>query len=197
MPVEIHGNNYKTVAERLAEFREEHPDYSISSEIVSIDGDNVVIKASIHNGDQLVSTGLAHESKADGYINATSYVENCETSAVGRCLAFFKYAGTEIRSADEMQQATNQQEASRLISNSHAIADNAFTVFTIKHGIECEMLADAAESWFTLSDEDKKGLWVARSKGGAFTAKERETIQSSEFRKAFYVEDSKADAYPY
>jgi len=189
MPIKIHDNDYFTVSERITKFREDHPDYSISTEIVSFDATEVVIRASIHNGETLISTGTAHESKADGYINATSYVENCETSAVGRALAFFKYAGTEIRSADEMQQSTNQNEVNRVIQIAHAIAEHAFCVFTIKHGIEMEMLADAAEQWFMLSDDDKKALWVAPSKGGAFTTKEREVIKSTEFRKAFYTDE--------
>ena len=186
MPIKIHDNDYFTVSERITKFREDHPDYSISTDIVSFDLTEVVIRASIHNGETLISTGTAHESKADGYINATSYVENCETSAVGRALAFFKYAGTEIRSADEMQNATNQNEVNKLIQISHAIADHAFAVFTIKHGIEMEMLVDAAEQWFKLSDDEKKSLWIAPTKGGAFTTKEREVIKSTEFRKAFY-----------
>ena len=192
MPVKIHDNDYYTVSERITKFRNEHPDYSISTEIVSLENEIVVIKASIHNGDVLVSTGLACESKSDGYINATSYVENCETSAVGRALAFFKYAGTEIRSADEMQQASNQNEVNKLITVSHAIAEHAFVVFTIKHGIDMEMLADAAESWFGLSDDEKKSLWIAPSKGGAFTTKEREVIKSSEFRIAHFGETEDA-----
>ena len=189
MSIEIHGKDYQTVAERLLSFRMEHPNYSINTDIVSFTDTEVVVKASILNGDILVSTGLAHESKADGYINATSYVENCETSAVGRALAMFKYAGTEIRSADEMQQATNQQDVNNLIKLAHVIADNAFTVFTIKHGIEMKMLADAAEAWFKLTDDEKKSLWVAPSKGGPFTTKEREVIKSSEFRKSYFGED--------
>ena len=189
MPIEIHGKDYLTVAERLANFRLEHPEYTISTDIVKFDADEVVIKASILNGDLLLATGLAHESKADGYINATSYVENCETSAVGRALALFKYAGTEIRSAEEMQNAVTQQDVNRLIEIAHAIADHAHTVATIKHGIEMEQLADAAEAWFKLSDDEKKSLWIAPTKGGAFSTKEREVIKSSEFRQAYFGED--------
>ena len=52
-----------------------------------------------------------------------------------------------------------------------------------------EMLADAAEAWFKLTDDEKKSLWVAPSKGGPFTTKEREVIKSSEFRKSYFGED--------
>ena len=51
------------------------------------------------------------------------------------------------------------------------------------------MLADGASAWFELSDDEKKALWIAPTKGGAFTTKEREVIKSSEFRKAHFGED--------
>ena len=190
MPIKIHDKDYLTVAERLDSFRNDYPEHTIKTKIVKFDESEVVIKASILDGERLLATGLAHESKADGYINATSYVENCETSAVGRALALFRYAGTEIRSAEEMQQATSQQDVNRVIEVAHAIADHAFLVHTIKHGIEMDMLADAAESWWTLPDDEKKRLWVAPSKGGAFSTKEREIMKSTEFREAYNSEQS-------
>lgn len=77
-------------------------------------------------------------------------------------------------------------EVVRLKEIGRAIIEHCGVISTIKYGIEVEMLADAAEEWFKLSDNEKKSIWVAPSKGGAFTTKEREVIKSSEFRKAFY-----------
>ena len=84
------------------------------------------------------------------------------------------------------------KEIERLKAIGKTIIEHVGLISTIKYGIEMEMLADAAEEWFSLTDEDKKSLWVAPTKGGAFTTKEREVIKSSEFRKAYYGEDEDA-----
>ncbi len=54
----------------------------------------------------------------------------------------------------------------------------------IKIGIDKGDLQRAADAWFSLGDEDKSKLWVAPTKGGCFTTKEREVMKSSEFREA-------------
>ena len=83
----IKGKEYVQVNERILYFRSEYPDWSIQTEIVNIDEDQVLVKAYVYNGDmELRFTGHAHEEKQSSYINKTSYVENCETSAVGRAL---------------------------------------------------------------------------------------------------------------
>lgn len=80
-------------------------------------------------------------------------------------------------------------EIERLKKVGAAIIEHCGVINVIKYGIEIEMLADAAESWFNLSDDEKKSLWVAPTKGGAFTTKEREVIKSSEFRIAHFGEN--------
>jgi hypothetical protein len=111
MPVNIHGKEYATVNERVEQFRTEFPLWTIESEITHHVGKEVIIKASIKDEQgRVVSTGMAHETQGAGHINKTSHIENAETSAVGRALAFFKYAGDSIASADEVQNAIQQQE---------------------------------------------------------------------------------------
>jgi hypothetical protein len=108
--VNIHGKEYKTVALRVQEFREQNKDYSIITEIVKLDDEQCVIKASvINNVGQIISTGHGCEFKQSSQINRTSYVENCETSAIGRALACFGLGGTEFASADEVANAIHQQ----------------------------------------------------------------------------------------
>ena len=110
MPVKIHGKEYLTVADRLATFSADHPEYTISTEILSDDGDKVVVRATVSTSKR-TSTGIAEEVRGSTQINRTSALENCETSAVGRALAFMGYAGTEIASANEVQNAIAQQES--------------------------------------------------------------------------------------
>ena len=108
--VPIHGKQYKTIALRINEFREEHPEYTIETQLIHQDENVVIMKALIMNGEKLISTGYAEEIRGSTNINKTSALENAETSAVGRALAFFKYAGTEIASADEVMNAISQQD---------------------------------------------------------------------------------------
>ena len=193
MPVDIHGKKYHTVAERVQAFRETAPDLTIETEIVRWEGDDVVVKASISDNGKLIATGLAHEVRGSTNINRTSHVENCETSAIGRCLAAFGLGGTtEYASADEVANAIAQQNKKQfekelneaLAENTQTVLRYAESVLAIKAGIALDDYSTAAEEWFSLTDEDKTILWKAPSKGGVFTTQEREIMKSGKFRKA-------------
>lgn len=192
MPVNIHGKEYHTVAERVHAFREVSPDLTIETEIVRWEGDDVVVKASISDNGKLLATGLAHEVRGSTNINRTSHVENCETSAIGRCLAAFGLGGTEYATADEVANAITQQNAGisekevneLLIENTTTMLAYSDSILAIKAGISLDDLSTASEEWFSLDDEVKRRLWKAPSKGGPFTTKEREVIKSTEFRTA-------------
>lgn len=117
MPVNIHGKEYKTVAERLNEFYAKYKgaETSIHTEILK-DEDNIVqVKATISvTGEEnpiLFGTGHAEEDRGKGRINDTSALENAETSAIGRALASIGLGGTEFASADELANALKQQGA--------------------------------------------------------------------------------------
>lgn len=113
--VNIHGKDYKTVAKRVDEFRQEHKqELAIITSIISRDDKTVVMKAEIINRDGwVIATGYAEESRTASQINRTSALENCETSAIGRALANFGLGGGEYASADEVANAINQQGASK------------------------------------------------------------------------------------
>ena len=113
--VNIHGKDYKTVALRVEEFRSDHgidSQWAIITEILRCDENVVQVKASIKSPEgTIVATGHAQESWSVGKINATSCVENCETSAIGRALASAGLAGEEFASADEVAVAIGQQQS--------------------------------------------------------------------------------------
>ena len=80
--IDIKGNPYVTVNARLTYFRENYKDYRLISEIVSNEGDVCIIKASIMNEKgEVLATGHAFEKANSTFINKTSHIENCETSA--------------------------------------------------------------------------------------------------------------------
>ena len=110
----IKGKDYVQVNERIIAFRKlpDYKGYSIETEMVAIDSDMCVMKAIIRDSDGAVAaTGFAQEDRSSSMINKTSYVENCETSAVGRALGFLGI-GVEasIATAEEVSMAIAKQE---------------------------------------------------------------------------------------
>jgi hypothetical protein len=88
--VNIQGKQYVEVSERLKHFRTTYIGYSLISEVVDINETSITIKATIYDDKQNpIASGIAQEVKGSSFINKTSYVENCETSAWGRALANF------------------------------------------------------------------------------------------------------------
>ena len=83
---------------------------TITTEIISNDDVEVIMKATIQVDDQYF-TGHALERYGSTMINKTSALENCETSAIGRALAAAGYAGTEYASADEVANAISNQKS--------------------------------------------------------------------------------------
>ena len=109
MPVNIHGKEYKTVAERLAEVASDTKGkYSLKTKVIGGVNGTVLMKATLEL-ERGTFVGHAYEREDAGYINKTSHVENCETSAIGRALASAGYAGSEFASADEVANAIKQQ----------------------------------------------------------------------------------------
>jgi hypothetical protein len=108
--IDIKGKQYVTVNERLIYFREKYPDHALTSEIVELNEERVVMKATIQFGDVVYATGHAYEDKDSTFINKTSFIENCETSAWGRALANFGIGIEEsVASFDEVANAVAQK----------------------------------------------------------------------------------------
>jgi hypothetical protein len=108
--------NYTTVNERVKTFIKEKEGWAITTEAVFINNDACAFKCTVYDTEGRVrSTGYAQEDRSSSYINKTSYVENCETSAVGRALGFLGIGIDEsISTYDEVSQAIqvqNQMEA--------------------------------------------------------------------------------------
>ena len=98
-------SSYATVEERLALFWAAHPDGRIATEIVRMDDHAVLFRADVyrHRDDpHPVAIGHAYEEKTDRGVNATSHVENAETSAIGRAMANWIYAAGKRPSREEM-----------------------------------------------------------------------------------------------
>ena len=110
--IPIHGKNYVMVTEKIKGFRRVCPTGQIVTEVISLDETSVTMKAQVIIDGVIVSEGIAQESRNANMINKTSYIENCQTSAIGRALAFMGIGiDDSISSADELLNALVTQDA--------------------------------------------------------------------------------------
>lgn len=112
---DIKGKAYAEVNQRIKAFRMCYPEGFILTEMVSNESGVCVFRATVgYYGEDgsafTISTGTAYEREDSTYINKTSYIENCETSAVGRALGMAGFGiDTAVASAEEVTNAINNQ----------------------------------------------------------------------------------------
>ena len=118
----IKGKEYANVNERIRAFRMLYPEGFIHTYLVEdIDGKCTMrAEAGYYEGGSpvVLGTGTAFEVQNSSYINKTSYIENCETSAVGRALGMCGFGiNTSVCSADELANALISQNGQKKIEN--------------------------------------------------------------------------------
>jgi hypothetical protein len=126
---DIKGKEYAEVNQRIKAFRMVYPEGTIETEMLSNENGVCIFKAIVKNNDKILGTGTAYENEGSTFINKTSYIENCETSAVGRALGMCGFGiDVSVASAEEVQNAiANQQEPTQ------EEADNYVIQFGKKH----------------------------------------------------------------
>jgi hypothetical protein len=120
---DIKGKDYAEVNQRIKAFRMVYPTGRIHTQLISNENGVCIFRAEIygneireidgmlHQATALLATGTAYEKENSTFINKTSYIENCETSAVGRALGMAGFGiDTSIASAEEVQNAIQQQD---------------------------------------------------------------------------------------
>ena len=127
---DIKGKEYVQVNERVKAFRKLYPTGYILTEMISHDNGMCVMKATVgfyvyqEDGSRIrhdLAYGEAYEKEGNGYINKTSYIENCETSAVGRALGFAGIGiDVSIASSEEVENAQLQQTKAEIIKPQEA-----------------------------------------------------------------------------
>ena len=119
---DIKGKAYAEVNQRIKAFRMIFPTGMIATDLISNENGVCIIKATVgfmnEDGErQILGTGIAYEKENSTFINKTSYIENCETSAVGRALGMCGFGiDTSVASFEEVQTAVTNQELEKPIT---------------------------------------------------------------------------------
>lgn len=112
----------------------------------------------------------------------------CMAAALTFGLAYELWAKVALESGYPDAQPQTEEEI-RLAACQAAIEKNAESVQAIKDGIDSGDYFRAAEAWYELDQDTMRALWVAPSKGGPFTTKQREIMRSDDFTKYRATED--------
>jgi hypothetical protein len=116
--------DYETVEERLIKFWKDHPDGQIHTKLLDSASGRFIVEASVYRTEADIrpwTTGLAEETIQGRGVNATSALENCETSAIGRALANAGYATKGKRaSREEMVKVATVKKTEAIIDETKA-----------------------------------------------------------------------------
>lgn len=156
----IKGKEYAEVNQRVKAFRTLYPEGFITTEILCREGGLCIIKATVgHYADGksvILATGTAYEKEGSSQINRTSYIENCETSAVGRALGMAGFGiDTSIASADEMNNALLQQ-------NTNAVQKPVQAVPHVQKPVQAEQTAPYDILQETAADSELRLKWLEK-----------------------------------
>lgn len=160
---DIKGKEYAEVNQRIKAFRMVEPDGAIIPEIVKLENGTCVMKVTILDGNgKVLAVGHAYENEGSTFINKTSYIENCETSAVGRALGMCGFGiDTSVASYEEVANAMENQKPKKQDKKEEQTKVEVMTLekakattFEIK-GKVCKVGACSNEQLFWLRDNAK------------------------------------------
>ena len=181
--------DYETVEERLVKFWKDNPDGRVDTKLLDFNGGRYIVQAYIYRtfADSAPwSSGLAEETVAGRGVNATSALENCETSAIGRALASAGYATkgkrpsreemTKVAKATEVKANIEQVKAKMADTSGQYIpvakADDPWTTWETPQAATMEQAVETVKAVLggTMPDESCKHgarIWkTGISKGG-------------------------------
>ena len=154
---------YAQVNERVKAFRKVYPMGSIETQIEKIEDNYVRIQCSVcdENGN-LLATGTASEiNDGKNRVNATSMIENCETSAIGRALGFAGFGvDTAIASAEDMERAKEKNKRFEIYTDMYIPDEEAKRIIKVSIG---ELMRKMGVVKASLEDTVEKELWTSLS----------------------------------
>ena len=152
--IDIKGKEYVMVNERILHFWNNY-EGSIETELLSNEDGVCIFKATIYNQDhKILATGHAYEKEGSTFINKTSYIENCETSAVGRALGLLGIGiETSIATAEEVGNAIKQQEQKKEEKKKKSADLEPFLDTQYKAGLLERTWIDNQDRWSKVLDK--------------------------------------------
>jgi len=166
---------YAEVNQRIKAFRMVYPMGTIETEILKDDDNVCMVRVSIYNGDILLATATAREEKTASFINKTNYVENCETSAVGRALGMCGFGiDVSVASAEEIQNSIQKQEKIEQESNLPMTEEQMFMIANLDYKYKEQLRKFYKKNILDLSREEAEtSINSLKSKGVEIKTKEQ------------------------
>lgn len=161
--IKLGAKGYAQVNERIKAYRKVYPAGAIETNIDEIKEDYVRIIATVTDEeDRIIATGTASErltgnDKKD-YINISSMIENCETSAVGRALGFAGFGvDTSIASAEDMEKVKEYNKRYEIYDKMFIPDEDAKRIIKVAIG---DLMRKMGVVKASLSDVVEKELWT-------------------------------------
>lgn len=130
---DIKGRDYVMVNQRVKAFRMVYPNGRIETEIISLNNGTVTFKATIYDGTgYILANGYAQEKESSSFINKTSFIENCETSAIGRALGFCGFGiDSSIASYEEVANAMKNQgkDVAKNVQDKEVLLNEIYAIY--------------------------------------------------------------------
>lgn len=149
---DIKGKEYAEVNQRIKAFRSVYPQGTINTTMLSNENGVCVFKAQVISEDgTLLATGTAYEKEDSSFINKTSYIENCETSAIGRALGIAGFGiDVSVASAEEVQNAIQNQEPTKEEAEEYTLTFGKYK------GLKLKEVPSNYIEWLLSNSEDKR-----------------------------------------
>ena len=190
--MDIKGKEYAEVNQRIKAFRMVYPQGTIETEMVSNENGVCIFKAKVGYTKTcidmekgiladvytLLGTGTAYEKEDSTFINKTSYIENCETSAVGRALGMAGFGiDVSVASAEEVQNAIQNQEVTQEEADTYTLPFGKHKGKTLK-----EVYEEAPDyiEWMLDNSKDDRMIKIIEMATGKVIPTEEESKQRLE-----------------
>ena len=176
---DIKGKEYAEVNQRIKAFRMIYPQGSIVTQMLSNENGVCVFKATVGTDDGVIlGTGTAYEKEDSSFINKTSYIENCETSAVGRALGMAGFGiDVSVASAEEVANAMANQEVTQEEADTYKLTFGKHKGKTLK-----EIYEEAPDyiQWMLNNSNDERMIKLIELATGEKIPTEEESRQRIE-----------------
>ena len=176
---DIKGKGYAEVNQRIKAFRMVYPGGSILNDMISNENGVCIFRARVLDPEgNILGVGHAYEKEDSTFINKTSYIENCETSAVGRALGMAGFGiDVSVASAEEIQNAIENQVITQEDADKYTFTFGKYKDKTLK-----EVYKDDPKyiDWMINNTQDEKMLKIIELATGIEIPSEEESKQRLE-----------------